>query len=168
MDQGIAAVWAGVAGLVGAGVGGCAAVWGATIGGNRAVEAAERAARHQSNADFQQWQRQERSEAYRELAALGHEIMAVLTTAVPEEEWTALGERMMMSMTRVRLAGPHEANEAASTLAGALLHVTVIQAGTPAFQTLVRINPTPKFHAFAQAYSAFVRVATQTLGQPPE
>jgi hypothetical protein len=131
------------------------------------VEAAERAARHQSKADFQQWQRQERSEAYREVAALGHEITTILTTAVSDEAWQAVGERMMMAVTRVRIAGPSEANEAASALGRAFLHVTMVPAGGPGVSTLVRVNPTPRFQDFVRAYDAFIEVATQTLDQPP-
>lgn len=167
MDQGIAAVWAGAAGLFGAAIGGCAAVWGAAIGGKRSVEAAERAARNESSSNFQQWQRQERSEAYREMAALGHQVVAVLTAPVADEEWRSLQDRMMLTVNRVRIAGPPEADTTASALAHALLYVSVIEAGTPGYSTLVRVVPNPRFTEFVNAYNAFIGVATQTVNQAP-
>lgn len=64
MDQGWAAIWAGIAALVGAGVGGGFAVWGAAIGGRKAVEAARQQVKDQAVTEHGHWLREQRQEAY--------------------------------------------------------------------------------------------------------
>ncbi|MEU9363167.1 hypothetical protein AB0D78_16210 [Streptomyces avermitilis] len=70
MDQGIAGVIAGVAGLVGAGIGGLATAYGARIGAQKTIEAAQTQVKHQSAAEHVHWVREQRRLVYSELAKL--------------------------------------------------------------------------------------------------
>ncbi|QDQ12029.1 hypothetical protein [Streptomyces spectabilis] len=63
MDQGIAGLAAGIAGLIGAGVGGLATAYGARIGAQKTIEAAQTQVRAQSSVDHQQWVRDQRRQA---------------------------------------------------------------------------------------------------------
>jgi hypothetical protein len=111
VDQGIAAVWAGVAGLVGAGIGGAGAVWGAAIGGRRTVEAAERQAQRAAAAEHQHWLRQQRYEAYQALTLLVEEAMSGPTpTAADVLETTS---RVRAAVSAVAVLGPNEVSNAA-------------------------------------------------------
>ncbi|MCI3931224.1 hypothetical protein [Streptomyces sp. AN091965] len=63
MDQGIAGLAAGIAGLIGAGVGGLATAYGARIGAQKTIEAARTQVQAQSSVDHQQWVRDQRRQA---------------------------------------------------------------------------------------------------------
>ncbi|WP_030673737.1 hypothetical protein [Streptomyces sp. NRRL B-1347] len=63
MDQGIAGLAAGIAGLIGAGVGGLATAYGARVGAQKTIEAAQTQVRAQSSVDHQQWVRDQRRQA---------------------------------------------------------------------------------------------------------
>ncbi|MFD7242443.1 hypothetical protein [Streptomyces massasporeus] len=63
MDQGIAGVIAGIAGLLGAGVGGLATAYGARIGAQKTIEAAQTQVAQQSAAQHRQWLREQRRQA---------------------------------------------------------------------------------------------------------
>lgn len=104
MDQGLAAVWAGVAGLVGAGIGGAAAVWGAAIGGRRTVEAAERQAQRTATAEHQHWLRQQRHDAYRALVLVVDEAMSSGTPTAFEVLDRAA--RVRQAVSAVSVLGP--------------------------------------------------------------
>ncbi|MFG2954835.1 hypothetical protein ACGF5O_14015 [Streptomyces sp. NPDC048291] len=64
MDQGIAALIAAGFGLVGAAVGGAAAVWGARIGAERSAQAVKQQVQDQAAVEHAHWIRQQRLEAY--------------------------------------------------------------------------------------------------------
>ncbi|MFF9329443.1 hypothetical protein ACF1AY_32585 [Streptomyces sp. NPDC014776] len=68
MDQGVAAVIAGVAGLVGAGFGGLATAYGARVGAQKTIEAARAQVVHQSVAEHAHWVRDQRRQVYSDLA----------------------------------------------------------------------------------------------------
>lgn len=115
MDQGLAAIWAAIAGLVGAGVGGGFAVWGASIGGRKAVEAAEKQADRTATADHQHWLRQARFDAYTALLDLAQEtsdwpLDPLLSTV------HAMAGRLRPAISRVQILGDADAAEAAIDL----------------------------------------------------
>ncbi|MFF4040670.1 hypothetical protein [Streptomyces sp. NPDC001816] len=62
MDQGAAAVFAGVAGLIGAGIGGLATAYGARIGAQKSIEAVGLQVQRQSAAEHGHWVREQRRE----------------------------------------------------------------------------------------------------------
>ncbi|POX39762.1 hypothetical protein C3486_16740 [Streptomyces sp. Ru73] len=64
MDQGVAAVVAGLAGTVGALAGALAGLRGARLGAHKAVEAARTQVEGQSEAEHRQWIREQRRQAY--------------------------------------------------------------------------------------------------------
>lgn len=68
MDQGIAGVVAGIAGLVGAGIGGLATAYGARVGAQKTIEAAQAQVSHQSAAEHTHWVREQRTQLCSELA----------------------------------------------------------------------------------------------------
>ncbi|MFD8369236.1 hypothetical protein ACFV2Z_00450 [Streptomyces sp. NPDC059688] len=63
MDQGVAAIWAGVAGLVGAGIGGLATAYGARIGAQKSLEAVGLQVEQQAAAEHAHWVREQRRQA---------------------------------------------------------------------------------------------------------
>ncbi|MFE2500823.1 hypothetical protein [Streptomyces rubiginosohelvolus] len=69
MDQGIAGVIAGCAGLLGAGVGGLATAYGARVGAQKTVEAAHAQAERQSTSEHLHWIREQRRQVYSDVLA---------------------------------------------------------------------------------------------------
>ncbi|MFD9139679.1 hypothetical protein ACFVY7_02550 [[Kitasatospora] papulosa] len=69
MDQGIAGVIAGIAGLFGAGVGGLATAYGARIGAQKTLEAASMQAERQSTFEHLHWIREQRRQVYSDVLA---------------------------------------------------------------------------------------------------
>lgn len=63
MDQGIAAAFAGIAGLVGAAIGGLATAYGARIGAHKSLEAVMLQVHQQSRAEHDHWLRDQRRQA---------------------------------------------------------------------------------------------------------
>ena len=63
MDQGLAGLLAGIAGLIGTGVGGLATAYGARIGANKTLEAAHAQVEAQSGAEHGHWVREQRRQA---------------------------------------------------------------------------------------------------------
>lgn len=74
MDQGWAAVMAGVAGLLGAGVGGYFAMRGAQAGARTTAEAIAEQVERQAANEHAHWIRQERRQAFREIVAAYSEV----------------------------------------------------------------------------------------------
>lgn len=63
MDQGLAGLLAGIAGLIGTGVGGLATAYGARIGADKTLEAAHAQVEAQSDAEHDHWVREQRRQA---------------------------------------------------------------------------------------------------------
>ncbi|MFJ7180999.1 hypothetical protein ACIQXA_32420 [Streptomyces massasporeus] len=70
MDQGIAGVIAGAAGLIGAGIGGLATAYGARIGAQKTIEAAQTQVDRQSAAEHLHWVRDQRRQVYSQVVEL--------------------------------------------------------------------------------------------------
>src|SRR5690349_8302162 len=109
MDQGLAAVWAGIAGLAGAGIGGGAAVWGAAIGGKKTVEAAVQAEQRAAAAEHQHWQRQARYDAYRAVMAIAEETSR-WTQPISVSTVVEASSRLREAIAAVDVVGPAEAS----------------------------------------------------------
>lgn len=180
MDQGLAAVWAGAAGLVGAGIGGAAAVWGAAIGGRRTVEAAERQAQRTAVTEHQHWLRQQRFDAYQELMTAAEP----LTNRGHTVSWEAgrLGtEKVENAIRRVNLLGPQEVREAAvrlhhpmnQAMAASWSWQDVTDPCPPRPGQPVDVAGRPDLHwhpvleQFRQMFDAFAEQAGETLDRPP-
>lgn len=125
MDQGVAALIAGLAGtggaLAGAVIGALAAVRGARIGAERAAETARQQVQDQASVDHGHWLRQQRIEAYTSFLAgydectkISHrtrkKILGMSPGAgLPEddfEELTASANTLRRLRQRVKLVGP--------------------------------------------------------------
>ncbi|WP_158761681.1 hypothetical protein [Streptomyces sp. NRRL S-146] len=125
MDEGTAALIAGLAGTVGAVagavVGAVAAVRGARIGAEKAAETARQQVQDQASIDHEHWLRQQRIEAYSEFLAAYDESALVATRTSrkiremepgdpkPEDdlnELTAAALRLRQVRQRVKLVGP--------------------------------------------------------------
>ncbi|MET9759808.1 hypothetical protein ABZ016_12220 [Streptomyces sp. NPDC006372] len=63
MDQGLAGLLAGIAGLIGTGVGGLATAYGARLGAAKTLEAAHAQVEAQSGAEHEHWVREQRRQA---------------------------------------------------------------------------------------------------------
>jgi hypothetical protein len=104
MDQGIAGVIAGIAGLVGAGVGGLATAYGARIGAQKTIEAAQTQVAHQSAAEHRHWVRDQRREACATfLDRFGAFAMVAVDCASAVEHGRRLDEehsRQLIDLTR--------------------------------------------------------------------
>jgi len=109
----VAAIWAGVVGLAGAGIGGAAAVWGSYIAGRRAVQAATEQAARTARAEHEHWQRGQRFEAYEELLSAA-EVLVNWGGIVPWEDARLGIERVDRAVRRVCLLGPDEAADAST------------------------------------------------------
>ncbi|MEU4893507.1 hypothetical protein AB0B12_35405 [Streptomyces sp. NPDC044780] len=120
MDQGIAAVAAGIAGLLGAGIGGLAAAYGARIGAQNTIEAARTQVDRQATAEHLHWIREQRRQAY---SAIMEAHLAVSMTiddchtqlidgsALPDDTIShAKGQLMNLATTvaRANLWGPDD------------------------------------------------------------
>lgn len=75
MDQGLAALLAGVFGLVGAGLGGVGAIWGAKVGAQTAAKATRQQLWDQALVEHEQWLREARREAYEAFITGLHQAM---------------------------------------------------------------------------------------------
>ncbi|MFJ7100505.1 MULTISPECIES: hypothetical protein [Streptomyces] len=125
MDEGTAALIAGLAGTVGAVagavVGAVAAVRGARIGAEKAAETARQQVRDQASIDHEHWLRQQRIEAYSEFltayddsALIAHRTFKKIRDMEsgdprPEDdldELTATALRLRQVRQRVKLVGP--------------------------------------------------------------
>jgi hypothetical protein len=129
----LASLWAGAAGLVGAGIGGAAAAWGAWVGGKKTVEAAERQAQRTALAEHRAWQRQQRYEAYRTALSITEE-MAGWTPPTSLRTALELVGRLREAVNAVYVLGPAEATAAARRLLEPMLdamfvHVAAVQSG---------------------------------------
>ncbi|MFD5317884.1 hypothetical protein [Streptomyces sp. NPDC127098] len=128
MDQGIAAVLAGITGLLGAAIGGFAAAWGARIGAETAARASAQQVRDQAQVDHDHWLRGQRLEAWRALLARYDEyaIVASNMTRVLEgeisgssgigAEFGGKAHELTQAYFLVRLLGPDTVREAALQL----------------------------------------------------
>ena len=115
MDQGVAAVWAGIAGLAGAGIGGAAAVWGSAIAGRKSIEAAKQQSERAAAAEHQHWQRQARFDAYRSLLAIAEE-MGRWARPLSVSMVVGVISRLREAVADVHILGPAEASAAAGRL----------------------------------------------------
>ncbi|MGW4922620.1 hypothetical protein [Streptomyces parvulus] len=139
MDQGIAALIAGLAGtggaLAGAVIGALAAVRGARIGAERAAETARQQVQDQASVDHEHWLRQQRIEAYTSFLAgydectnVSHRTRKKILdmspgAGLPEddfEEMTAGANALRRLRQRVKLVGPAPIHDRAVELEDAV------------------------------------------------
>lgn len=128
MDQGVAAVIAGIAGVIGTGVGGLATAYGARIGAQKSMEAVQVQVREQSEAEHSHWVREQRRQACVELTdALGAFAKSVAASwplvlegrAVPHERFEALmsqTDSMLLIRGHTQLWGPQPLTDTAHRL----------------------------------------------------
>ncbi|MEU1925140.1 hypothetical protein ACFZAB_30735 [Streptomyces albogriseolus] len=133
MDEGVAAIVAGVAGMVGAlggaVAGGVAAIRGARIGAEKTAEATRAQVRDQAALDHRRWLQQQRVEAYSAFLEAWDAVLISITEAGGwREEPTpaeALGpvsdalRNLRSQLTRVTVVGPKRAQTLADDLVGA-------------------------------------------------
>ncbi|MGW5047173.1 hypothetical protein [Streptomyces griseoluteus] len=129
MDQGIAGLLAGIAGLVGAGIGGLATAYGARVGATKTLEAAQTQARQQSVAEHRHWVRDRRStvctgvsDSLRTYTEVAHRYLAeVLEGQLPlDADTTALQaatNQLTYSAGQADLWGPDEVASKAQQVA---------------------------------------------------
>ncbi|MFJ1786744.1 hypothetical protein ACIOML_20815 [Streptomyces anulatus] len=120
MDQGLAGLLAGAAGLVGAGIGGLATAYGARVGAQKTIEAAQTQVAQQSAAEHIQWMRDQRRQVYSDLTALNASYFVAVATCSVElkggrplssEQGENVKQRFLEiveSSARARLWGPDE------------------------------------------------------------
>lgn len=89
MDQGLAAIFAGVAGLVGTGVGGMATAYGARTGGNKMLETAHAQVRAQSTAEHGHWVREQRRQACTDIVDT-YGIFMLALNRVTDDVWAGV------------------------------------------------------------------------------
>lgn len=175
MDQGVAAVWAGIAGLAGAGIGGGLAAWGSWIGGRKTVEAAERAEERAAKTGHQQWQRERRYDAYRAFMELLDEMNA-WTVNVRAQEVIDLLTRLRGAAAAISVLGPEEVAEAAASSISALTQVAFrsLHAANHTYQpgeavpssTPAALTP-ENSQRMADAREQFQAAVHDVLGAPP-
>ncbi|MFC8780753.1 hypothetical protein ACFW20_25135 [Streptomyces nigra] len=183
MDQGIAGVIAGIAGLVGAGVGGLATAYGARIGAQKTLEAAYTQVERQSAAEHMHWIRDHRRQVCDDVMASHASFLAVMINSVVElhqsrplpsdvrqrlwEHFLALVE----TTARVDLWGPREVQAQAQALRGAAGDVNTALTGwssalrgeQPSDASRCAEDFEAANGAFNEARAAFVQAAVQAL-----
>ncbi|GGV38852.1 hypothetical protein [Streptomyces spectabilis] len=130
MDQGIAGLAAGIAGLIGAGVGGLATAYGARIGAQKTIEAAQTQVQAQSSVDHQQWVRDQRRQACTDVFDAFSRYVQVASScgscvraarALPDDEMTELfaaTRELLIVSGHLELWGPDEIVAAAQEITG--------------------------------------------------
>lgn len=108
MDQGIAALIAAGFGLVGAGVGGLAAVWGAKVGAERSAQATRQQVQDQAVAEHDHWLRQQRLEAYQNFQDTYGELARLVALGEGEDLSAASESTRVLSRwsSRIDILGP--------------------------------------------------------------
>ncbi|QIT44993.1 hypothetical protein [Streptomyces antibioticus] len=188
MDQGIAGVIAGIAGLVGAGIGGFATAYGARVGAQKTIEAAQAQVSHQSTAEHAHWVREQRRQAYSDAMETHGTFITSLNVAVSQlsaapplssETVTELQEKLValgLAATRIHLWGPEEAVSKANTLARAAhRRLEALKGWSAATESATAYRDTrPRRREYGEATDAettaradFVTVARSTLAAAP-
>ncbi|MFF0735779.1 hypothetical protein ACFYVK_29675 [Streptomyces chartreusis] len=136
MDQGIAGVIAGIAGLVGAGIGGLATAYGARIGAQKSMEAVQIQVQRQSAAEHEHWVRDHRRHVCTEITDAYAQCVPVVTQCFQRmDEQDAILPELMDSLVsavdglitirgHAQLWGPQELEDAAFLLTSALNDLT--------------------------------------------
>ncbi|MDF3141688.1 MULTISPECIES: hypothetical protein [unclassified Streptomyces] len=115
MDQEIAALIAAGFGLLGAVVGGAAAVWGAKIGAERSAHAVKQQVQDQAAAEHAHWLRQQRSEAYEQFEDAYNEVSRLVELG--EEQDVSQAVELIRTLyrwqARIEILGPPAVAESA-------------------------------------------------------
>lgn len=166
MDQGWAALVAGGFGLLGAVIGGAAAVLGA-----------RQQVRAQATAEHQHWSRQMRREAYESFITGAYDVLGSFTTlmaAMLDGEHEAARDQVKRKLsallalgTRVALAGPHRLNVLAHQAVEKLDAAGQYFVGINTLDDLAASDPDPLLEAAARATDAFTEAAQLELQRPP-
>ena len=151
MDEGVAAIAAGAVGVLGAGLGGLAAIFGAKVGADKNAAAVVRQIRHQAQVEHTQWVRDQRSTAYAEFLMAWHEYTLARGRFHSErppryENWRRvqdLGGRLFTTVFRIRIVGPQSVTIAAEDALTALTAMDLRDAARAEFEDVnVRLRET--------------------------
>jgi hypothetical protein len=186
MDQGIAGVIAGIAGLLGAGIGGLATAYGARLGAQKTIEAVQTQVDRQSAAEHRHWVREQRKQVYSSILE-GH---AALLAACEDrtnrlEDCYPLSDELITddrdeiarfgaTVAKAHLWGPDEIVSMADELFHAAVDRFVSQVEwSAAIQSGVQTAMQERWQAFrgmaqreTEARVAFVRAAHAALAAP--
>jgi hypothetical protein len=186
MDQGIAAVVAGVAGLVGAGIGGLATAYGARIGAQKTIEAAQTQVQHQATAEHGHWVREQRRQVCSNIVSAWSAFMSPAgrcyiaiksSEAIPQEEVLALHERLLElndANAAPQLWGPDELVLAAQAVAASSMRMhrcalrwhDALDGGDQAAIEAHQATAETVLEEARRAWHAFQAVTRSTLAAP--
>ncbi|MGW0828771.1 hypothetical protein [Streptomyces sp. NPDC002845] len=116
MDEGIAALLAGMAALLGALIGGGFTARAARIGGEKTVEAARQQVKDQAHVESKRWLLQARYDTYQVILGAIESYMNALILPTSEEEAEAAKQRFHSAKLRVDLVGPDTVRSAVGEL----------------------------------------------------
>lgn len=181
MDQGLASLWAGVAGLAGAGIGGACAAWAAAIGGRKAVEAAQEQEARAARAEHQHWQRQQRFDAFQELVPAAEALVNWGDQVAWEDARLGIA-RAEQAIRRVQLLGPDEVADAATDLHGPMRRAALASWALRDYtdpcpdppDALIDVAGRPDLQwsghrgDFERLFLKFAEAAREVLDQPPQ
>ncbi|MFF2651436.1 hypothetical protein [Streptomyces sp. NPDC058045] len=174
MDQGIAAAFAGAAGLIGAAVGGYAVVRGARLGAEASVRAVRQQTVDQAATEHARWLREQRLEVYAAFIGAAQDLLESAGTAQRDLTATAADDVSEACATvagllnRVSLLGPgalaghaHAVMQAAWAMAHALRSAAEqgVTGGDMAWLTYLG-----EFDAYVRQYEGFIDIARAELG----
>ncbi|MFF3581672.1 hypothetical protein [Streptomyces mirabilis] len=183
MDQGIAAALAGVAGLVGAGIGGLATAYGARVGAQKALESVQMQVQQQAAAEHSHWLRDHRRQACSDITVAWTQMVTPVAACLsPIREGEALHDDRLIALeptadalanacTLTSLWGPDrliaatsKLREASSDLAIAIARWNAIQetGDQTAIDTQQRLCVTLR-DDFADAHGQFVHTSRTVL-----
>ncbi|MCT9011627.1 hypothetical protein [Streptomyces rhizosphaerihabitans] len=180
MDEGIAALIAAGFGLVGAGVGGIAAAWGAKVGAERSAQATRQQVQDQAAAEHDLWLRQQRLDAYQNFQDTYGELARLISLGESEDLSAASDSARVMARwsARIDILGPPDVAELADRVVSALMTRLAAAHAVNRVDSNVDGDPGPEYvrmitqlyeesgvlpDAWSRFHSAFVEAAQQVM-----
>ncbi|MEU2606607.1 hypothetical protein [Streptomyces albus] len=174
MDEGVAAVVAGLAGFAGAIAGGMAAIRGARIGAETSARALRQQVQDQADSEHARWLREQRRQGYNNYITAAQKVAAAAREAVLEPTDATTDELFdaTIDLTHLRsavtLIGPEAIESAADDVLSSahhLDHVLREAAGRFGVPDEEQMEPSRQaYQVFSERYDHFVLAARAQLG----
>ncbi|CCA56269.1 hypothetical protein SVEN_2983 [Streptomyces venezuelae ATCC 10712] len=186
MDQGVAAAFAGIAGLVGAGLGGLATAYGARIGAQKTIEAVQVQVSQQASVEHEHWVREQRRQACDDIATAWVPFMTTsanclarvsLGNSPSNEQLSELHQAFVglaATCAKPPLWGPNELIRAAQDIVATTQPFSrslstfrgTLDSGDQEAIDAHKIQVDAKFRDTKAVWHAFTRVTRDVLGTP--
>ncbi|WAP60056.1 hypothetical protein [Streptomyces sp. S465] len=168
MDQGLAALFAGLVALLGALIGGGFSARAARIGGEKTVQAARQQVEDQARVESKRWLLQARHDAYQViLSATDAYTDALIQPTTTAEAAEAARQRFRSARLRVDVVGPATVRTAADELSLTCVQVhRVLEEGEPVESWMAQ-EIEERHRAFVKAVTAVYAWEPDAMGEIP-